>query len=171
MEDETKGLSLEDWLNDDEGINHQRNDGKWCKIFREALGVKQVVIATDLKISQQAIAKAEKKTHLPNQVLEVYANHLQIPVDLIKKMPDIEKVTNIFYDQSQLVTTQNISNITFNPLDELNKVYQQYVADQKTVISDQKEMISDQKKMLKNMQEMQEKTNNILELLAEKLAK
>lgn len=103
--------------------NKHRNDGKWCKMFREAQRpeVKQYAIGRGLNgISQQAVSKIESRKILPDRVLEVYAQFCHVRVDMIKNMPEIkEGETNTFNDHTAQFHDEAVQNITFNPIDKV----------------------------------------------------
>lgn len=104
------------------------HQGKNIKRFRDILGVKQETMASELKMTQQAISKLEQREQIEDDTLNRVASILKIPVAAIKNMNDegaVNIVANTFNsnDTSTLNPTVNYYP-TFNPIDRIVELYE-----------------------------------------------
>lgn len=104
------------------------HQGKNIKRFRDILGVKQETMASELKMTQQAISKLEQREQIEDDTLNRVASVLKIPVAAIKNMSDegaVNIVANTFNsnDTSTLNPTVNYYP-TFNPIDRIVELYE-----------------------------------------------
>lgn len=144
--------------------NQHRNDGKWCKAFREAQRpeIKQLEIGLELNgITQQAVSKIESRKILPDHVLEVYARLCHVRVDMIKNMPDIAIGGNAFNDRAAQLNDRShqvndhavnaeeveVQNITVNPLGEYVQACKDKDDLHREIIDTKNEQIEELKKM------------------------
>lgn len=88
--------------------------GKNAKKLREAVNIKQEVIAQELNITQQAVSNLEKRAELDDETIKVYARVLVINEIFIRNMADDSspESTSNFFDQSSQI-------LNFNPLDKV----------------------------------------------------
>lgn len=88
--------------------------GKNAKKLREAINIKQEVIAQELNITQQAVSNLEKRAELDDETIKVYARVLDINEIFIRNMADDSspESTSNFFDQSSQI-------LNFNPLDKV----------------------------------------------------
>ena len=100
-------------------VHHGHN----IKRLRALLHIKQEALAVEFGISQQAVAKLEKKAVISDEILERVAKVLNIPVDAIKNFNDeiaVNVISNTFndtfHDHSSFVIG-NQSNV--NQIDKL----------------------------------------------------
>ena len=73
--------------------------GHNIKRIREILGIKQGTLATEFKISQQAISDLEKKSQINDDVLKKVATALNVSVNTIKNFNEetiVLLIKNIF---------------------------------------------------------------------------
>ncbi len=114
-------------MNNTENNKKDVHQGKNAKRLREAKGVKQEVIAMELKISQQAVSLLERRQELDDATIAAYAKVLEIDEVFIRNMVDesLLEGSNYFYDQSSQNRdySNQTQNLTFNPLDKLVEVY------------------------------------------------
>jgi len=93
------------------------------KRLREILDIKQDVIATELKISQQAMSKLEKKEVISDETLEKISKVLGVPFEVIKNFNNelaVNIIANTFNDSSSsFVYQQNV-----NPIEKITELYE-----------------------------------------------
>ncbi|GEM_PF-1868879 len=147
--------------------NKNRNDGKWCKTFREALGFKQFVIADELKITQQGVSKLEGRRLLSDIVIETYTRVLGLPKDLIKNMPAFDSVSKFFYDQSQNIEAHSVQNLHFHPInkivelsEEKDQLHREIIDSERKNVEQYKSMLDKSSQLITELTEMVKKVNN-----------
>lgn len=152
--------------------NKSRNDGKWCKIFREARGIKQFIIANELRVSQQRVSKLETYKVLDDKILEVYGKICNIDPELIKQLTNAdESIVYTFSDHAQQNNSECeqylAETINFNPIDKVMDLcannaitYQQLVETERTHKEEYKKLFEDSLNRIKELTETISKLNH-----------
>ena len=99
-------------------VNHGYN----IKRIREILSVKQVTLAVELMISQQAVSELENRAEIGDEILNRIAKVLKVPVEAIKNFNDKEVrniITNTF-DESAAIP-DNSSQLIIDKIDKLSE--------------------------------------------------
>lgn len=101
--------------------------GKNVRRFREILGVKQEFLATELKMTQQAVSKLEQKEEIEDDTLNKVAGVLKIPVTALKNMSEesaFNIIANTFNSYDTSVGNQSNFQCSFNPIDKIVELYE-----------------------------------------------
>ncbi|NJN28530.1 MAG: helix-turn-helix transcriptional regulator [Cyclobacteriaceae bacterium] len=91
-----------------------RHKGRQVKRFREAIGMKQEVLAKELGITQQNISYYEKQEELDEELFAKLASGMGVSPDVLK---DFSSEPSIFSIQEMRDSSQAIYN--FNPIEKL----------------------------------------------------
>lgn len=102
--------------------------GKNVRRFREILGVKQEFIASELKMTQQAVSKLEQKEVIDDETLTKVAGVLKIPVEALKNFTEesaFNIVANTFNNHDTSIGGEyTYHECSFNPLDKIVELYE-----------------------------------------------
>lgn len=104
------------------------HQGRNIKRFRDMLGIKHDAFADALgdDWSQKKVSLLEAKETIEPAILEQVAKVLKVPVDAIENFDEqtaITIISNTFNDESVAYAHNN--KCTFNPLDELLKMFEE----------------------------------------------
>lgn len=96
------------------------HQGRAIKRLREILHVKQEVIASALNISQQSVSLLENRETVEPEQLELIAQTLRVPVDVIKNYTEEAAVSyiNNFHDNSVSHLIGHNGTYNFNPIEK-----------------------------------------------------
>lgn len=97
-----------------------RHKGKQVKRFREAIGMKQEVLAKELGITQQNISYYEKQEDLDDELFAKLANGLGVNPETLKNFDEeavVNIISNAFHDNATLNGV--LYNPTFNPIEKI----------------------------------------------------
>lgn len=134
------------------------HEGHNVKRIREIFGIKQEALAMDLGMSQQAVSQLEQRETLDKDMLEKVAKALKVTTEAIKNFSEENTIYNIQnnYDGSN----ENASNVgpayfmnyqcTFNPLEELLKVFEENKKLYERMLRDKDAIIEKLEGLLKN---------------------
>ena len=106
-------------------ISTDAHHGRNVKRLREMMGIKQEVLADELKVSQQTISRLESQEELDSDTLNKIAKVLNIPVDAIKSYNDdiaVNFISSTFNEQSA------VYQYNFNPIDKIVQLYEEKIA-------------------------------------------
>ena len=101
-------------------VHHGRN----VKRLREIMGIKQEVLADELRVSQQTVSRLESQLELDNEMLNKIANIMNIPVDAIKNYNDdiaVNIISSTFNEQS-VAYQYNV-----NPINKIIQLYEEKI--------------------------------------------
>ncbi|MFN8283342.1 MAG: helix-turn-helix domain-containing protein [Chitinophagales bacterium] len=107
--------------------------------LRSIKGYKQEEFAKLLKMSQQAVSRLENKKDIEEEMLQLVADKLQVPIEAIKAFSS-ESVINNFNQQGGSVSN-NVENVTINPIEKIEALYKQIIKDKDKFIAEQKKEI------------------------------
>ena len=113
------------------GIVHH---GYNVRRLRELLSVKQEAIAAELKISQQAMSKLEKKEKIENETLEKISKVLGIPAGVIRSFNEesfVNIIANTFNDSSSSV----VYKPALNPIEKITELYERIIREKDAQIA------------------------------------
>lgn len=108
--------------------------------LRSIKGYKQEEFAKLLKMSQQAVSRLENKKDIEEEMLQLVADKLQVPIEAIKAFSS-ESVINNFNQQGGSVSN-NVENVTINPIEKIEALYKQIIRDKDKIIAEQKKEIA-----------------------------
>ena len=108
-------------------IHHGRN----IRRFRKMLEIKQDSLAREIGVSQSRLSELESYSKIDDGLLEKTAKALNVPVALLKNLPDngfaqhiynntFEKIENLSFGNEDF--NKNNSYSTYNMFDELDKI-------------------------------------------------
>jgi transcriptional regulator with XRE-family HTH domain len=94
-----------------------RHKGRQVKRFREAIGMKQEVLAKELGTTQQNISYYEKQEELDDELFSKLANGMGVSPEVLKDFNSEGPIFNIqeMHDNSAGI----MYNPTFNPMDKI----------------------------------------------------
>ena len=117
--------------------NDKIHQGRNVKRFREMLGIKQEVLATELgdDWNQKKISLLEQKETIEPDLLEQVAKALKVPVEAIKNFSE-EAAINIIGNTVTNHDNAAVLNFhpTFNPLDKVIELYERMLKDKSEMI-------------------------------------
>lgn len=109
----------------DNTATKKKHQGRNVRRLRQALGIKQEVIASALNITQQAVSLYEQKQEIDDDTLVKIAQALNVSVELIKELEEdpatIYIENNTFEDGSQVGTVGLMGENTniYNPIEKI----------------------------------------------------
>lgn len=118
---------------------HYMHLGRNIAKLRSIKGYKQEEFAKLLKMSQQAVSRLENKKDIEEEMLQLVADKLQVPIEAIKAFSS-ESVINNFNQQGGSVSN-NVENVTINPIEKIEALYKQIIKDKDKIIAEQKKEI------------------------------
>ncbi len=104
--------------------------GRNVQRIREILGMKQIVLAENTKMSQQNISKLEQSENIADETLDRLAEGLGVTTDLIKNFNEEKAIYNI---QSNITVSGSASNANYayqptynqSPVEQVVELFQQ----------------------------------------------
>ena len=96
-----------------------RHKGRQVKRFREAIGMKQEVLAKELGTTQQNISYYEKQEELDDELFSKLANGLGVSPEVLKDYSAEAPIVNIQEMHDNYNSAGIMYNPTFNPMDKI----------------------------------------------------
>lgn len=117
-----------------EMISNNVHQGRNVRIAREVKGIKQEVLAEQMKTTQSTISKHENSREVEEGWLEKYAEALGVSVDFLKTWEENAKTivfeSNVVNNQDNAGTNTHVgytndnNNAMLNPLDKVTELYE-----------------------------------------------
>lgn len=107
--------------------------------LRSIKGYKQEEFAKLLKMSQQAVSRLENKKDIEEEMLQLVANKLEVPIEAIRAF-NTEAVLHNFNQQGGNVNNV-VEHLTINPIEKIELLYKQIIKDKDKIIAEQKKEI------------------------------
>ncbi|MBD8348983.1 helix-turn-helix domain-containing protein [Dysgonomonas sp. HGC4] len=139
----------------DSTTTKKKHQGRNVRRLRQALGIKQEVIASALNITQQAVSHYEQKQEIDDDTLVKIAQALNISVELIKELEEdpatIYIENNTFEDGSQVGTVGLMGENTniYNPIEKIIELSNEKAALYERLLQVEKEKIALLEELLK----------------------
>lgn len=143
-------------MNTQKLTSKKTHHGHAIKRFRHTLGVKQDVLATELGISQTLVSNYEQKSVIEDDIIEKFAQALNISPELIKELEE-DPVTVIV--EKNTLEERSAESITAHSSEETNTANP---AEQIIALSKEKQTLYER------ILELQKKKNALLEELLRK---
>lgn len=126
--------------------------GRNVQRIREILGMKQIVLAENTKMSQQNISKLEQSENIPDETLDKLAEGLGVSSEFIKSFNEEKAIYNIqsqiSYHDSSVNTSQNYQPTIHNhPIDAVVELFQQLLQKEREKV----ELLTQLNEQLKEM--------------------
>ncbi|MBF0576444.1 helix-turn-helix domain-containing protein [Dysgonomonas sp. GY617] len=110
----------------DNAATKKKHQGRNVRRLRQALGIKQEVIASALNITQQAVSLYEQKQEIDDDTLVKIAQALNVSVELIKELEEdpanVYIENNTFENGSQvgaIVGVMGENTTIYNPIEKI----------------------------------------------------
>jgi transcriptional regulator with XRE-family HTH domain len=121
------------------------HQGRNIKRFREMFGIKQEALALELgdDWSQKKVSRLEENERVEEEVLELVAKILKVPVEAIKNFDEemaVNIISNTFNDGSILNGINY--NPTFNPINKLVEAFDENKKLYERLLKEKEEKIS-----------------------------
>lgn len=143
-----------------ERTSKNTHHGHAIKRFRHTLGIKQEVLAAELGISQTLVSNYEQKSVIEDDMIEKFANALNISPKLIKELEEdpvtviIENNTFEKGNMGNISTYYNIENLentnTYNPIEQIMELCKEKENLYERMLELEKEKNALLEKLLKN---------------------
>jgi transcriptional regulator with XRE-family HTH domain len=130
---------------------HKIHEGRNVKRFREMLGLKQEVLASELgdDWNQRKISLLEQKETIEPEILQQVAAILKIPVEAFQHLDD-EQTVNIIsntFDNGSIGYQINDS-CTFTPIDKIIALHEEKIALYERMLKEKDEMMARLEKLV-----------------------
>ena len=130
---------------------HKIHEGRNVKRFREMLGLKQEVLASELgdDWNQRKISLLEQKETIEPEILQQVAAILKIPIEAFQHLDD-EQTVNIIsntFDNGAILNGINY-NPTFNPIDKIIALHEEKIALYERMLKEKDEMMARLEKLI-----------------------
>src|SRR6185437_350097 len=122
------------------GTNEKIHQGRNVKRFREMLGIKQEVFATELgeDWNQKKVSLLEQKETIEDDLLQQVAKVLKVPMEAIKNFDEQAAITYFNTFQEGSINnghfSPNYNECTFNPIDKVVELYERMLKDKSEMI-------------------------------------
>lgn len=140
----------------DNTTTKKKHQGRNVRRLRQALGIKQEVIASALNITQQAVSLYEQKQEIDDDTLVKIAQALNVSVELIKELEEdpatIYIENNTFEDGSQVGTVGLMGENTniYNPIEKIIELSNEKTALYERLLQVEKEKTALLEELLKD---------------------
>ena len=147
-----------EWVEEKKVSKRNVDHGNNVKRMRRLYGWSQEELGKQSKTSQQSVSKWEGEREIPADILEKFANGFKVPVAVLRDMEEDEPCVydihdNKFDNESNLIGNDQYVHNTYNPVQDLMKLFDQYATLYKDLVKRAEEKATEAEKKVHTHEE------------------